>query len=295
MIQDRTVLNAARNSCRIRESCAASAAIMPDAADIFLSTGVEIMFSHAITRKPAPNFGKGITTAVNAEPPDYEKMLAQHCAYVETLKKLGLAVTVLDPEPDYPDAHFVEDTAVVTPDVAVITRPGADARRGEIATIAPVLADFREIRCIEAPGTLDGGDVLMIGKHFLIGISDRTNPAGAQQLGRILEDYGNTWSAVPLASGLHLKSSLNWVGKNFMLVTRDFANLEPIAGYERIIVEPDEEYAANILPVNDVLIMPAGFPKTRKQLEKTGLEIIELDTSECRKMDGALTCLSLRF
>ena len=151
------------------------------------------MFAFALTRKPGRNFIQGLTTA-NLGPPDYELILKQHACYVDALKTIGIEVIELGPQPDYPDAHFVEDTAVVIPEVAVITRPGAAARQGEEESIAEVLRQYREIEHIQAPGTLDGGDVLMIGNHFFIGISERTNPEGAKQLGGILEKYGKTWT-----------------------------------------------------------------------------------------------------
>ncbi len=151
-------------------------------------------------------------------------ILKQHRAYVEALKSIGLKVIELDPQPAYPDGHFVEDTAVVTPDVAIITNPGAISRQGEQVPIAEVLLPYREIEHIQAPGTVDGGDVLMIGNHFFIGISERTNPEGARQLGRILEKNDNTWTTIPVGAGLHFKSSVNEVAQNNLLVTRDFAN-----------------------------------------------------------------------
>jgi dimethylargininase len=254
----------------------------------------DIRFSHAVVRQPGENFAQGITTS-DLGAPNLEMMLAQHAHYVEILHSLGLKVTVLEALPGYPDAHFVEDVAVVTPDVAVITNPGAPARNGEIEFIEPTLAQFREIEHLHPPGTLDGGDVLMVGTHFFIWISDRTNQAGAAQLGRILEKFGNTWSAVPVGAGLHLKSSVNWIGSNTLLLTEDFADHPHFHGYTKLILAPEEEYAGNTLWINDVLITPHGFPQTRHHLETTGLEIIEIEVSECRKMDGGLTCLSLRF
>ena len=161
------------------------------------------MFTHAITRKPGKNFAQGITTS-DLETPNYKLMVKQHGAYIQALKSLGLEVIVLDSEPDFPDAYFVEDTAVVTPDVAVITNPGAEDRKGEEDTIEPLLSKHRKTICIQPPGTLDGGDVLMVDTHFFIGISERSNMEGAEQLGRILEKYGNTWAAVPVNSGLHI-------------------------------------------------------------------------------------------
>lgn len=252
------------------------------------------MFTQAITRKPGPNFGHGITTS-DLGAADYAIMQAQHAAYVAALQSAGPEVIELDALPAYPDAHFVEDVAVVTPDVAVIARPGAPSRRGEEAAMEPVLAQYCPIARIEAPGTLDGGDVLMVGSHFFIGVSERTNQAGAEQLGRILEQYGNTWTAVPVAAGLHFKSDVNYVGRNTLLVTEAFAGRPELAGYEQIVVDPDEGYAANVLLVNGRLIIPQGFPKTKQKLAAWGADLIELDVSEACKMDGGLTCMSLRF
>ena len=251
-------------------------------------------FKNAITRKPDKNFDQGLTTA-DLGKPVYDLILEQHRSYVNTLKSLGLRVIELDPQPDYPDAHFVEDTAVVVPQVAIITNPGAASRQGEEESIAEVLEPYRKIETIQSPGTVDGGDVLMVGNHFFIGISARTNPEGAKQLGGILEKYEYTWTAIQVGAGLHFKSSVNYVGKNSILVTEDFAGHEALGAYDRIIINKEEEYAANTLWINDVLITPKGFPATRAKLDILGLEIIELDVSEVRKMDGGLTCLSLRF
>jgi len=253
------------------------------------------MFSHAIARKPCENFARGLTTTVSSEPADYGLMLKQHEAYLEALSAAGLEVILLDPQPDYPDAHFVEDTAVVTADVAVITIPGADARQGEEESIIPVLADFRKIERIQAPGTVDGGDVLQVGNHFFIGISERTNQAGAEQLGRILQRYNNTWTAVAVGAGLHLKSSVNYVGRNTLLVTSEFSAKAQLDGYDQIVLDSAETYAANTLLVNEHLLIPAGYPATRNRLATLDLTIIELEVSEVRKMDGGLTCMSLRF
>ena len=252
------------------------------------------MFSTAITRNPGKNFAQGITTA-NLGESSYPGMLAQHAAYIETLKGVGLRVIELEPLPDYPYAYFVEDVAVATPDVAVISNPGAAARNGEQQHIEPVLAEYREIVHIEPPGTLDGGDVLMVGKHFFIGISERTNPLGVAQLGEIVERYGNTWISVPVGASLHLKSSVNWVGGDNLLIGAAFAGQPEFEAYEQIVIDPKEEYACNTLWINDTLLTPSGFPKTRDQLATLSLPIIELETSEIEKMDGGLTCMSLRF
>ncbi len=251
-------------------------------------------FTRALCRKPGPDLGGGITTS-DLGKPDFTRACDQFDSYVATLRECDLEVTVLDALDGFPDAHFVEDTAVVTSDVAVITRPGAASRQGEQHSIAKAMDAHLPLAHIESPGTLDGGDVLMIGTHFLIGISDRTNEEGARQLGAILESHGNTWQVVPVAAGLHFKSSVNLVGPNTLLVTETFADREELAGYERIIVPVGEEYAGNSLLINGRLIMPGGYPKTRQMLEAFSQPIMELDTSEFRKMDGGLTCLSLRF
>jgi dimethylargininase len=251
-------------------------------------------FSHAVCRRPGPDLGSGLTT-VDLGAPDHDLACLQFDRYLEALTECGLDVTVLEALPGHPDAHFVEDTAVVTPRVTIIARPGALARRGEELTIEEALAGSGPVARIEKPGTLDGGDVLMIGNHFLVGVSDRTNAAGAKELGGLLAAQGHTWQAVPVGAGLHFKSSVNLVGPDTLLVTEDFADREELEEYRKIVVPPGEEYSANSLLVNDRLIMPAGYPATRNLLEPVGLPIIELDTSEFRKMDGGLTCLSLRF
>ncbi|MFC1878856.1 arginine deiminase family protein [Chloroflexota bacterium] len=251
-------------------------------------------FTLAITRKPGPDFSEGITTATLG-PPSYELILEQHQAYLNTLQTMGLEVIVLEALPGYPDAYFVEDTAVITPEIAVLTIPGAAARRGEAAAIEAAIRQQRQIAYIQAPGTVDGGDVLQVGSHFFIGISERTNQEGARQLGAILAQHGNTWTGVPLSAGLHLKSSVNYAGKDTLLITNDFAKMDLFKGYKKIVLDADEAYAANTLLINDHLLTPSGFPATRRKLDSLGLEIIEMDVSEVQKMDGGLTCMSLRF
>ncbi len=250
--------------------------------------------TRAIVRLPAENFGLGLTTS-RLGPPDHAKMLAQHAAYVRALEGLGLEVLTLEPQPKFPDGHFVEDTAVVLPGLAVITRPGAPSRRGEEETIEPVLRRFRPIARIREPGTLDGGDVLVVGRRVFIGLSERTNDEGARQLGRLVEGEGYSWTTVPVVSGLHLKSGVNVAGENTLLITRRLAESGLFRSYHLIEVAPSEEAAANVLCCNGRLLMPAGFDRTREKLERLGLSPEVLDVSEAGKMDGGLTCLSLRF
>ena len=251
-------------------------------------------YTHAIARQPGENFAQGLSTS-NLGHPQFELMLAQHQAYVAALRSLGLSVTVLDPLLEYPDAYYVEDCAVIAPEVVVITRPGAVSRRGEEQALEPILAEFRQIERIDAPGTVDGGDVLVAGKQVWIGLSERTNQTGAEQLGGILERNGYQWQTLRVGSGLHLKSSINWLGGNRLIVTPEWAAYPALGGYDLIVVDEDESYAANTLWVNDHLLIPGGFPKVRERLSVFTLPLIELQVSEARKMDGGLTCMSLRL
>jgi dimethylargininase len=253
-----------------------------------------VYFTHAITRLPGKNFAQGLTTS-ELGAPDYDLMLVQHRAYVRVLQSLGLHVVVLDALPDYPDAYFVEDVAVVTPELAVITRPGALARRGEEGAILAALTPHRSTVNIQAPGTLDGGDVLIAGKRVFIGISGRTNAEGAAQLGAFLEPYGYAWRGVPVGAGLHLKSGVNALSEDTLLITKEFSELDVFRSYHKIIVPSGEEYAANTMRVNNCLITPQSYPGVRQALDRLGLDVIELDVSEACKMDGGLTCMSLRF
>ncbi|MBT8357747.1 MAG: hypothetical protein HKO79_14180 [Desulfobacterales bacterium] len=252
------------------------------------------MYSQAITRRPCKNFTAGITTS-NLGKPDYSLMLQQHQAYVDTLKHLGLQVTVLEALEDFPDAHFIEDTAVVVPEIVIITRPGAKSRRGEQITVEQELAKYKNIEKIKAPGTVDGGDVLITGKKVYIGISQRTNQKGANQLSKILKKFGYDSTYIPVNNGLHLKSDVNYIGKNTVLIRDYFFDTQDFKSYTKIIVKPEEASAANSLWVNHKLIIPKGFPQTRFNLLQAKFDLIELDMSESQKLDGGLTCLSLRF
>jgi dimethylargininase len=251
-------------------------------------------FTHAIARQPAANAGEGLTSA-GLGAPDPERMLAQHRDYVRILESLGLQVTVLDADQNFPDGCFVEDSAVVTREVAVITRSGAPSRRGEEVAIEPVLAAHRPIARIVAPGSVDGGDILVMGERVLIGLSARTNEEGARQLADLLEAGGMHCIALAAGGGLHLKSSVNALGDDRLLVTREFSECTELSGFERFRVPADESYAGNSLWVNGHVIVPAGFPATRELIEGLGIETIETQVSEFRKMDGGLTCLSIRL
>ncbi len=252
------------------------------------------MFTRAILRSPGPDAADGITTA-GLGPPDLDLLRAQHEAYGGALAGLGLELEILPPLAGHPDAYFVEDAALVFPEIGVVTRPGAPARRGEAAALAPVVARHRSLARIEAPGTLDGGDVLAVGQTVFIGLSERTNPEGAAQLRRLLEPFGYDCRTVPVGEGLHFKSSVTWVGGTTLLMAEAFADRPEFTGFERLRARPGEEYAANTLWINGTLLTPKGFPDTLAKLEELGLPVLELDTSEARRMDGGLTCMSLRF
>jgi dimethylargininase len=251
-------------------------------------------FTHAITRLPGPDFAQGQTTA-NLGAPEYNLLLSQHAAYTGALRSLGLAVMPLDPLAGYPDAYFTEDVAVLTPEVTVITLPGAPTRTGEIAGIEAALPADRPIRRIQPPGTLEGGDVLIVDRQVFIGISTRTNRSGAEQLGEILSGYGYTWTSIPIPSGLHLKSGVSCVEPQTLLLTPELAVCSEFRAYNQLIVPPAEALAANTVSVNGSLLIPQGFPLTYRMLETLDIPLIALDISEVQKMDGGLTCLSLRF
>lgn len=252
------------------------------------------MITHALLRRPAPTVADGLTT-VDEGRPDVAHTLEQFEAYVAALRNAGVDVTVLDPLPAYPDAHFVEDVAVVTPEVIVRTRPGAPARRGEIEAIDTALRRFGSVVAIEAPGTLDGGDVLIVGDRVFVGLSERTNDAGARQLRAIVEPQGFSCVTVPVGAGLHLKSSVNAVSDDTLVLTREFADEPAFAEFGRLVVPDVEAYAANVLRVNDRVLVPDGCPSVAGLLRRRGLQLVELAMSEFRKMDGGLTCLSVRF
>ncbi|OIK08915.1 N(G),N(G)-dimethylarginine dimethylaminohydrolase [Bacillus sp. MUM 116] len=253
------------------------------------------MFKKVIVKTPGETYVNGLTTS-DLGTPIYEKALEQHASYIEAMKTCGVEVTVLPANAYFPDSTFVEDTAVLTPDFAVVTNPGAETRNGEIIEMEPALKNFYEkFYRIEAPGTLDGGDILQIEDHFYIGISARTNHEGAKQLKQILESENYKATIVELEKFFHLKTGVNYIGEETILVAGEFIDHADFNSYKKIIVPPEEEYAANCIRVNDYIIVPAGFPQTKKNLEDAGYKTLEVDTTEFRKLDGGLSCLSLRF
>ena len=256
------------------------------------------MLRRAIVRPPCARFAEGLTTA-GLGLPILEKAIEQHEGYCEALERCGLELARLAPDPAYPDSTFVEDAAVLTGHCAILARPGAVSRRGEVASIREALAPFyKSFYEIVSPGTLDGGDVCEAGPHFFIGISERTNEEGARQLAECLarEGYSSSFVDIRRIAGiLHLKSGVASCGDNRLVVIDALAAHEAFKGYETIRVEPAENYAANCVRINEHMLLAAGYPVLLASLRRLGLRIITLDMSEFQKMDGGLSCLSLRF
>ena len=253
------------------------------------------MFSKAIVKKPCKALVAGITTA-ELGLPNYENALKQHAKYVTALKACGLEVTELEADENFPDSTFVEDVALMTPHCAIITNPGAMSRRDETQTMRPVIADFYDnLESIQAPGTIEAGDIMMVGSHYYIGLSERTNAEGAQQMITILEKYAMTGSVVTMSEVLHLKTGLGYLEDNNLMACGEFLTKAEFAKYTLLEVPAEESYAANSVWINGKVLTPQGFPKTKAIIENAGYEVIEVDVSEFQKIDGGLSCLSLRF
>lgn len=256
------------------------------------------MFRRAIVRSPAANFADGLTTA-DLGKPSLSLVLQQHAAYCRALKSCGLTLIQLPADPQHPDSTFVEDTAVLTETCAILCRPGAPSRLGEVeGTRDSIRSIYPTVHEITPPGTVDGGDICEAGTHFFIGISQRTNEAGARQLASFLSAAGYSSSTVDicfLRSILHLKSGLAYLDSMNLIVMQELADREDFAGYNLIRVPAEETYACNCVMVNGRVLTPAGFPGVTSELERRGYSALFLEMSEFRKMDGGLSCLSLRF
>jgi len=237
----------------------------------------------------------GISNA-NLGVPEYSKALVQHADYIDALKECGLQVTVLPADEEFPDSTFVEDAALLTRRCAILTNPGAPTRNQETRSILPAIRKFyTELEVIEAPGTIEGGDIMMVGDHFYIGLSERTNEAGAEQMITILNRYGLRGSVVELNEVLHLKTGLGYLENNNLLACGEFPGKPEFRQFNILQVDPDEAYAANSVWINDTVLVPMGFPATRDLIVSAGYRIREVDVSEFQKLDGGLSCLSLRF
>lgn len=253
------------------------------------------MFKNAIVRIPCKSMINGLSAAGLGKP-DYQKALIQHKNYVKALEECGVTVTVLEADENFPDSTFVEDVALLTSKCAIITNPGALSRKGEIHGIKNVLSEFySDLEEIHKPGTVEAGDIMMVGSHYYIGLSERTNLKGANQIISILEKYGMSGSVVSLEKVLHLKTGLAYLENNNLVACGEFVTKGDFKNFNIIEIDERESYAANCIWVNNKVLVPMGFPKAKSAIEKAGYKTIEVDVSEFQKLDGGLSCLSLRF
>ena len=252
-------------------------------------------FSKAIVRTPCKNMVNGLTEA-QLGIPDYNTALLQHKEYIDALEYCGLEVNVLPANEDYPDSTFVEDTALLTPKVAIITNPGATSRKGEAAEIREAIESyFKVIETIVNPGTIEAGDIMMVDSFFYIGLSNRTNNEGARQMLEILRSYGMDGKTVALKEFLHLKSGLSYLEENRLLISGEFLQMQIFENFEHLRLPIQESYASNSVWINEKVLVPHGFPIASEKIQELGYETIVLDVSEFQKLDGGLSCLSLRF
>jgi dimethylargininase len=255
----------------------------------------ENIFSKAIVKRPGKSLIQGLTTA-DLGLLDHEKAFRQHESYITALKQCGLEVIIMEAEEDYPDSVFIEDTALLTSCCAIVTDPGAASRRGETISVKNVLQEYySNIEEIHSPGTVEAGDIMMVGSHFYIGLSERTNYNGAEQIIDILTKNGMSGSMVELKKVLHLKTGISYLENNNLAATGEFLLNKAFKKFNIIEIPPEESYAANCIWVNGKVLIPLGFPTAKKKIEAAGYPIIEVDVSEFRKLDGGLSCLSLRF
>jgi dimethylargininase len=256
------------------------------------------VFHRAIVCPPSANLASGLRS-LDLGAPDYARALTQHETYCMALEQCGLKLVRLEADARHPDSTFVEDTAVITEGGAVLTNPGAASRVGEVDGVGRALAQFySKLHYICRPGTLDGGDVCEAGNHFFIGISQRTNETGAQQLAKLLTSFGYTSCFIDirgLKEILHLKSGLAYLGDRRLMVIEALASREEFRGYHLVRVSRGEEYAANCVRVNSYVLVAAGYPEVNERLQGLGYHTLALDMSEFQKMDGGLSCLSIRL
>jgi dimethylargininase len=249
----------------------------------------------AITRKVSPAINQCELTHLERQPIDVQRAQTQHHEYEEALRSLGVEVFSLPPLPGLPDSVFVEDTAVVLDECAIITRPGADSRKPETELIAQALSPYRKLFYIQPPATVDGGDVLTVGKTLFVGISSRSTQDAIDQMRAILAPHGYDVRGVEVAGCLHLKSAVTQVGVNLLLVNPAWVRKVEFPGMKFMDVDPSEPYAANAVLVGDQVIYPSAFPRTRERVEAAGIKLVAVDASELAKAEGAVTCCSLIF
>jgi dimethylargininase len=249
----------------------------------------------ALTREVSPALARAELTHLPRAAIDVAKARAQHAAYESAIAGLGCSVQRLPADPEMADSLFVEDTAVIFDEIGIITRPGAESRRAETSGVEEILKRHRLLGHITAPGTLDGGDVLVAGRSVFVGLSTRTNDAGIEQLRRLVQHFAYSLQTIDVRRCLHLKSAVTALGEGALLMNREWVQPDAFAGLEIVDVHPNEPWAANIAPVNGRLLYAAAFPRTRDLLERRGFGVTTVDVSEIAKAEGAVTCCSLIF
>ncbi len=249
------------------------------------------MYTHALVRPPGDSFCRAISQ--RGLHPDVRLARAQHDEYCQALRAAGLDLTLLSPDERYPDSCFVQDTAMVIRGQAVICRPGAPTRAGEEEEIAAWFVPRFSLARIATPGTIEGGDVMILPERVLVGASERTNASGIEQLGGLLAPLNLPVHAVPIGGYLHLLSAATYLGQDTLLAVADYAERPEFAGLLVIVVPPEEAYAANALALGTHIVLPDGFPKTAAQLKAHGFEVLAVPLSKFEKADGGATCLSI--
>ena len=249
--------------------------------------------SIAITREVSRAIEHCELTYLDRTPINLARATAQHEQYIDALSKLGINVITLPEQPDLPDSVFVEDTAIVLDEVAVLTNPGADSRKPEVASVERTLAPHRTLLRITAPATLDGGDVLTVGKRIFVGLTLRSNAAAVEQLRALLNPFGYVVTGVPVKNCLHLKTGVTQVAEKTLLINPNMIRKEDFPGYDFIEVDPSEPEAGNALLVNGTIIYPSAYVRTRQRLQRLGQPIVTVEADELAKAEGGVTCCSL--
>jgi dimethylargininase len=249
----------------------------------------------AITREVSRAIIHCELTHLARTPIDIERARNQHTQYEAVLKQLGLAVISLPESPSLADSVFVEDTALVLDECAVITRPGAASRRPETEVIAKILAPYRDLFHIQAPARIDGGDILQVGKQIYVGLSTRSDTNSIEQLQDFLQPFGYELHAITVTGCLHLKSAVTQVTEDILLINPGWVDKNNFQDVKFIEIDPSEQYAANAVMIGETIIYPTDFPKTRKRLEMAGIPMKLVEAGELAKAEGAATCCSLIF
>lgn len=247
----------------------------------------------ALTRDVSPRISECELTHLERVPIDFDRACVEHAEYERTLTALGCHVRRVSTAADLPDSVFIEDTAVVLDELAVITRPGAESRRAETAAVEDVLRQYRAVATIRAPATLDGGDVLLVGRTLYVGVGNRTNEAGVEQLRSAVKGHGYDVRAVRFTGCLHLKTAVTFVGDGQLLVNPAWIDAREFGGLRALTIDLREPFAANALLVGDRLVHGAQFPGTRRILERAGCTVVPVPAGELAKAEGGVTCCSV--